>query len=188
MATNPQYPQQGRPQEIRQDPDAHPRLQVPPKRVFPWPLIAIIGAVALLAALIALLPRSPHKGVAPNAAQVPQQPTGSQLQLSNLNMQPAPVGGALYIKGILHNVGTTDVNGVQVQANFLGNNGQILETQTGVLQEVSGDGTGPVEDFTKSPVKPNQSRPFRVYFQHTPPGWNKEMPGLKVTTVTGTTP
>jgi hypothetical protein len=188
MATNPQYPQQRGPQDMKRDPDVHGRLQLPPKRAFPWPLIAILAAVAMLAALIAWLPRSPHKGVAPNAAQVPVQPTGSQLQLSNLNMQPAPAGGALYIKGILHNVGNTDVNGVQVQANFLGNNGQILASEMGVLQEVSGEGTGPVENFTKSPVKPNQSRPFRVYFEHTPAGWNREMPGLKVTTVTGTTP
>jgi hypothetical protein len=70
----------------------------------------------------------------------------------------------------------------------MGNNGEVLETQTRPVQGVSGDGTGPVEDFTKSPIKPNQSRPFRVYFEHTPAGWNKETPALRITTVTGTTP
>lgn len=188
MATNPQFPQKRGFQEVPRYPDVHGRLQVPPKRRFSFPLLVVVIAAAILAALIAWLPRTPHKGVAPSAAQVPQQPTGSQIQFSNLNMQPAPAGGALYIEGVLHNVGNTDVNGVQVQADFRSTNGQILATETGVLQEVSGKGTGPTENLTKAPIKPNQSRAFRVYFERTPAGWNKALPELKVTTVTGTTP
>jgi hypothetical protein len=45
-----------------------------------------------------------------------------------------------------------------------------------------------IEDFTKSPVQPNQSRPFRAYFDYYPSAWNHQVPQLTVTEVTATTP
>jgi hypothetical protein len=51
MATNPQYPEQRGPEKgtqgPRKVPDVHPKLQVPPKQRFPWPLVAIIIAAAI---------------------------------------------------------------------------------------------------------------------------------------------
>lgn len=88
--------------------------------------------------------------------------------------------------GILHNTGDTVITGVQVQAEFLGRNGPVLDTPTVPVQSLA-DRTNP-HDLTRSPIKPNESRPVRIYFQHTPPGWNHQMPELTVTMVTGTTP
>ncbi len=188
MATNPQYPQHKGPQEVKRYKDDHARLQVPPRRVFPWTLLAIVIAAAILAALIYWLPQTPHRHRPPSAAQVPQQPTGNQVQFFNLKMQPAPVGSAFYLDGLLQNNGQTEITGVQVQAQFQGNNGQVLETQTRAAQEITAQGQGATEDFTKAPIKPGQSRPFRLYFDHYPAGWNKQIPQLKVSAVTATTP
>ena len=188
MATNPQYPPQKGPQEVKRYKDDHAKLQVPPRRAFPWTIIAIIIAAAILAALIYWLPQTPHRHKPPTAAQVPQQPTGNQVQFFNLKMQPAPIGSAFYLDGLLQNNGPTDITGLQVQAEFLGTNGQILETQTRAAQEITPEGNGPAADFTQAPIKPGQSRPFRLYLDHYPAGWNKQMPQLKVTAVTGTTP
>ncbi len=187
MATNPQYPQQKGPREVPKYRDDHAKLEVPPKRVFPWAWIAIIIAAAILAALIYWLPQTPHRHAPPTGAQVPQQPTANQVQFFNLKMQPAPTGSAFYLDGLLQNNGSTDITGVQVQADFKGINGQTLQTQTRAAQEVAGNGT-PGQDFTKAPIKPGQSRPFQLYFDHYPAGWNKQLPELKVTAVTGTTP
>lgn len=181
MATNPQYPEQ-------QEPHLHPRLQTPPKRAFPWPLIAVIIAAAILAALIWWLPQTPKKQMPPNAAAVPAQPTGDQIQLTNLKMTPSTVGSAFYVQGMLYNHGNTDITGVQVQAQFQGISGQVLETQTRPLEGMVGNSAREAQNLAQAPIKPNQSRTVRVYFDHYPAGWNKQMPDLKVTTVTAHAP
>lgn len=181
MATNPQYPEP-------QKPHIHPRLQTPPKRNFPWPLIAIIIAAAILAALIWWLPQTPKKQLPPNAAAVPAQPTGSQIQLTNLKMTPSTVGSAFYVGGMLYNNGNTDITGVRVQATFRGINGQALETQTRPVEGMVGNSATEAQNLTQAPIKPNESRAVRVYFDHYPAGWNKQLPDLKVTTVTAHAP
>lgn len=181
MATNPQYPEQNRPH-------LHPRLQPPPKRGFPWPLIAIVIAAAILAALIRWLPQTPKKQLPPNAAAVPAQPTGNQIQLTNLKMTPSTVGSAFYVEGMLHNNGNSDITGVQVQAQFHGTKGQALETQTRPVEGMVGNSATEAQNLTPAPIKPNQSRPVSIYFDHYPAGWDKQMPDLKVTTVTANAP
>ncbi|HZQ25811.1 MAG TPA: DUF2393 family protein [Terriglobales bacterium] len=192
MATNPQYPDPRRPSQRFQGRDnvRDIRTDSPgsPRREFPWPVLAIVAAAAILAALIYWLPRTPHRLPPPSAAQVPQQPTGNQIQLTNLAVEHAPVGNSLYLTGNIHNNGSTDITGVQLQATFLGNNGQVLDTQTRPVEGLANPNDPTPQDLTKAPIKPNQSRMFRIYFEHYPAGWNKEVPGLKITTVTGTTP
>jgi hypothetical protein len=73
-----------------------------------------------------------------------------------------------------------------VQAEFLGRNGPILATETRPVEGVA-NGTGS-QNLTQAPIKPNESRPVRIYFEHTPLGWNHQLPQLTVTTVTGTRP
>jgi hypothetical protein len=183
MATNPQFPQNRGPQRV---PDIHPKLQVPRRKQFPWPIVALIVAAAILAAIIWLMPTTPHKRTAPPAAQVPGQPTGSQIQLSHLKMQPGPTGGAVYLAGQLTNTGNTDITGVQVQATFKGANGQTVATQVRPVEELQSPTQA--QDFTKDPVKPNQARDFRISFDNVPAGWNHEVPAISITTVTGTKP
>lgn len=185
MATNPKlpdYPDIPR----RRSENEHAKVQMIRKSKFPWPILILIGAAALLIAIFALLPRTPHLTTPPTNAQVPQQPTADQVQLTNLKLAPAPVGGAAYMTGILRNTGNTAITGVQVQAKFLGRNGPILDTVTVPVQGLA-DRTTP-QDLTKAPIQPNEPRPIRIYFEHTPAGWNHQMPELTVTTVTGTTP
>ena len=181
MATNPQYPEQKRPH-------LQPRLQTPPKRSFPWPLITIVIVAAILAALVWWLPQTPKKQLPPNAAAVPAQPTGDQIQLTNLKMTPSAVRSALYVGGMLYNNGNSDITGVQVQAAFDGINGQVLETHTRPVEGMVGNSAIEAQNFTQAPIKPNQSRPVRIYFDRYPAGWNKQMPDLKVTTVTAHAP
>jgi uncharacterized protein DUF2393 len=181
MATNPQYPEQQRPH-------LHPRLQTPSKRRFPWPLIAIVIVAAILAALIWWLPQTPKKQLAPNAAAVSVQPTGDQIQLTNLKMTPTTVGSAFYVQGMLYNNGNSDITGAQVQAAFHGINGQVLETQTRPVEGMVGNSATVAQNLIQAPIKPNQSRAVRIYFDHYPAGWNKQMPDLKVATVTAHAP
>jgi hypothetical protein len=177
MATNPNLPQRPGLHEV-------PRFKVPKKKQFPWTLIAIIVAAAILAVLIWLLPRTPRQNLPPTGSQVPAQPTGSQVQFTNLKMTFAPVGNAFYIEGRLVNQGNTDITGVQVQATFRDANGKPLETQLRPVAGIAGNSGVQTEDLTKAPIKPNEGRPIRIAFDHFPNGWNHQLPDLRVVTVT----
>ena len=98
------------------------------------------------------------------------------------------MGGAFYLVATLNNNGRTEITGVQTQATFLGPNGNVLETQTRPVQAMSNGPNSTAEDLTKAPIKPDSSRIVRIYFDHYPADWNRQVPDLKVTAVTGTTP
>jgi hypothetical protein len=75
---------------------------------------------------------------------------------------------------------------VQVEAQFLGRNGPVLATETRPVESLTGATSS--ANLSQAPIKPNESRPVRIYFEHTPVGWNHRLPQLTVTNVTGTTP
>lgn len=187
MATNPKLPDYP---DIppRRTTDQHSKVQLIKQNKFPWPIVILIAGALLLIAIFALLPRSPHVSKPPAAAVIPQQPTADQVQLTNLKIATAPVGGAVYLTGILHNTGDTALTGVQVKAEFLGRNGPVLATLTEPVQSLVGGTANQAQDLTQAPIKPNEARPIRIYFEHTPRGWNRQLPQLTVTTVTGMTP
>ena len=185
MATNPKLPDfQNTSRNKQQEPA---KVHMLPQSKFPWPLLALIAGAALLIAIIALLPRTPHVTKPPTGAEIPRQPTAEQIQISKPQIVPAPTGDSLYLTALLHNTGNTDVTGVQVDAQFLGRNGEVLGTEQAPIQSVSQGGMT-ATPLTQRPIKPNESRPVRMYFEHTPKDWNHQLPQLTVTTVTGTTP
>jgi hypothetical protein len=180
MATNPQYPPPKGPQLA-------PRMQVPRKKQFPWPIVALLIAAALLVVIVVKLPTTPKKVQPPSAAQLPPQPTPGQVELSHVILTPSPVGGALNLQAMLQNNGNTDITGIEVQGTFHGTNGQALGSETAKVQVVGNSNTS-AQDLTVSPIKPNQIVPIRIQFQQHPAKWNKQMPELKVTEVTATKP
>ncbi len=184
MATNPNLPRQG-PTPVPQ----HPRIPRP-KKQFPWALIAIIVAAAILAAIIYWLPQSPKAQTPPTAAQVPPQPTGSQIQLSNLKITPAPGGGAFYLDGTLINNGNTSINGISTELSFKNLRGQTLETEQVPVQAIASKNGQPAgtESMAQDPIKPRATRPFRISVTHVPEGWNHQVPAVRILSVTGANP
>jgi Protein of unknown function (DUF3426) len=185
MATNPKLPDY--PSIPRRQPEhGHGKVQMIRQSKSPWPILAIIAGAVLLIAMIALLPRVPHLANVPSGAEIPQQPTAEQVQFTNAKIASAPTGDAAYLTAVLRNNADSAITGVQVEAQFLGRNGPILAT---IRKPVEGLANGTTwQDLTQAPIKPNESRTVRVVFEHTPRGWNHQLPELTVTTVTGTTP
>ena len=185
MATNPKLPDFP---DIppRRSGNEHAKVHTIRQSKFPWPVVAVIIGAALLITIIAVMPKAPHVTKAPAGAEIPRQPTAEQIQLMNVQLAPAPVGDSVYLNALLHNTGNSAITGVQVNAQFIGANGAPAGNELGVVQAVFG-GTSS-EDLTQAPIKPNESVPVRIYFEHTPKGWNHRVPALTVTTVTGTTP
>src|SRR5207253_9675740 len=94
MATNPKLPDYPNTPARRSEHD-HGKIQQVRQGKFPWPILALIIGAVLLTVIIAGLPRAPHVTKPPTAAEVPQQPTAEQIQLTNLKISPAPAGDAV---------------------------------------------------------------------------------------------
>lgn len=182
MAANPNLPDF--PDIPPRPKDDHAKLQLIKQGKFPWPIVAFVIGLVILATIILYL-ALPSTGHPPAGSIVPTQPTGQQIQFTNMRMTVGPVGGAVYVEALLSNAGATQITGVEVQGTFVDNNGQPLETENATLQALTQ--TGGAEDLTQAPIKPHESRRVRIYFNHMPEGWNKQPPKLRVLTTSGTT-
>jgi len=189
MATRPNPPDYPDipPRPNRDDPAKMQRVR---QSKFPWPILMLIVLAALIIAIISILPRGPKTTNAPTNANVPPQPTASQVQLSQLQMVPAPAGGArtggaLYLNAVLHNAGTTAITGVQVSATFMGNNGTV-KTVTAPVENMPGASNS--QALVTDPIKPNESRRVSIYVDRPPTGWDHQPPQITVDNVSATTP
>ncbi|MGI9102458.1 MAG: hypothetical protein ACR2IF_08440 [Terriglobales bacterium] len=184
MASNPQppYPPQ-RPHLVKRD--VHPKLQeqLQPQSRVPWVLIAIIVAAAILLALIIWLPRTP-RAYTPSGAQVPAQPTGQQIQLTDVRLTPAPVGNAAYLETRLVNAGPTQINGVLVDVTFKGANGANVGTMRLPVEGIVGGSNTTAQPLTEAPIKPGEARPVRIALNNVPAAWDHSLPELSVAAVT----
>jgi hypothetical protein len=163
-----------------------PQFPLRPESKFPWPILAIIAAGAILAVFIYLLPRLPKQDVrnVPTAGQIPDQPFGRELQVKNITVQPAPTGGAVVVAGDVVNTGSNKVAGVTVQAEFLDSSGKVVQQDTQLMQAVA-DKTGTdVVPLVQSPLSPNEIKPFRIAFSQVPENWNHQAPRLRIMHVT----
>ena len=168
MATNPKLPDYPN-IPSRRPVDDYTKVRMIRQSKFPWSVVAIIIGAALIIAVIGFFPKGPRKVTAPSGAQIPPQPTASQVEFTGVQIEPSTVGDAVTLNAILHNAGDTAITGVEVGAQFLGANGQPVGTTMGKVQAVYG-GTSS-EDLTQAPIKPNDSRPVRISFddQHLGP-------------------
>jgi hypothetical protein len=189
MATNPKLPDFPN-IPPRRSGDDHAKVQMIRKSKFPWPILMLIVVAALIIAIISILPRGPKTTQAPTNAEIPPQPTASQVQFSDFQIVPTPAGGAsttgaVYLDAMLHNAGTTAITGVQVSATFVGKNG-TLKTVTAPVQNMPGATKS--QDLVTDPIKPNESRRVSIYVERPPTGWNHQPPQITVENVSATTP
>jgi hypothetical protein len=165
----------------------------------PGMVLAIVTVVLLLGAIFYFVPRSPKSTTAnaPAAAATPDQPVAGQLQISNVSMSIAPVGGAVSIDAELTNTGTTDVSGVMADVHFPLSDGHVGEVEAPVQgiamgrlanegkQTDTGKVTGDTEELTKTPIKPGETRPIRIAVNQVPSTWNHQVPQIEVLQTTG---
>jgi len=183
MATNPRIPDNP---QTRQG--TRPELvPPPPKRPgsgLPGVLFSLLVAAALIAAIVYYMPRAPKKSPAPTAGQSPVQPTANQLQFSALHLALGPTGNEMTLQGQVMNAGNRPIIGTSVQLAFVGANGKVVGT---VIQPLEGmaekGGVLQPDELGTDPIKPNQTRAFRVTVSPVPAGWNHQLPQMTVLTV-----
>lgn len=160
----------------------------PPQSKFPWPLVAILVAAAMLAAIIWLVPTSNKAATA--VLDNPASQT-NVLRLSAIRLAPQDVAGAANVDvyGQATNAGPREINGAMASGEFKDKNGAtIYEAQRPVerveIKERNED-VSP-KDLGEDPIKPGQTVDFRVRFDQVPATWNHEPPQLTVMRVVET--
>jgi hypothetical protein len=148
------------------------------------PLAIGAGIVVVLVAAILLIGR-PAKQAAP--ANV--DPYAQNLRISDLKLSAATnfVGGSVtYLDGKITNVGDKTVTGATVEAIFRNSMGQVVqrETQPLMLYHTGLAGFPDVAPLSAAPLTPNQTRDFRLTFEHISTDWDQGYPELRFIRVT----
>jgi hypothetical protein len=118
----------------------------------------------------------------------PPHPYAANLKFSDLKMSAAEnfVGSTVtYLDGTVTNAADKTVTRAIVSVNFKDSLGQIVQADDVPLRILQTNGPYPdAVDLTLAPLAPDQSKPFRLTFEHVTADWNHEYPELRVTDVT----
>lgn len=162
-----------------------PNATNPPQSRFPWPLIALAIAVALLIVTLWLSP-----GI--NRASTKQANTASQaaqLRLSAISLAPQEANDQANVDvyGQVSNSGARPITSAIISAVFKDKNGASILTQQKPMERVDlqkKEKTLDEKDFVDDPLKPGQTAGFRVSYTEIPQNWNHQPPELSVLQVT----
>lgn len=157
----------------------------PPQSKFPWPLIALGAAAALLIVTLWLVPRT--NKAATGIINSSTQPA-SQVRISSVRVAPEQVNNLanVAVYGEATNTGTRPVTQVLLSAMFRDKQGKAFQVQQEPMQraDVKGDKVTDAKDLSEEPLDPGQSAPFRVTYSQIPGTWDGKPPELTVLQVT----
>ncbi len=145
------------------------------------PVTLGIGLVVVVVAISAILLRTSPKPA------TPPQPYIANVKISDLKMGQAQnfVGANFtYIDGMVTNTGDKTVTRVFVHVVFHDSMGQVAQAEDVPLFLLDRSGPYPdTRDLTKAPLGPEQSKEFRLTFEHVSAEWNRAYPDISVTDV-----
>jgi len=146
------------------------------------PIVLGVALVVVVVGAIALLTRGNPKGA------TALHPYAANLKLSDLKMSAAEnfVGASVtYIDGSVTNTGDKAVTHAVVHVAFRNSLNEVAQAEDVALRVLQTSGPYPdAVDLNVSPLAPNQSKPFRLTFEHISSDWNQAYPELQVTDVT----
>ena len=155
----------------------------------PW--LAIGMGVALILAAVAsafLLSSRAPAPASPAADVAPLHPYAAQMRLTELQMSTAQnfVGATVtYLEGKVSNSGDKAVSGATVESIFRNSLGEMVQKESQPLMYIhSRKPYTDTSDLHANPLKPGETREFRLTFDHVSADWNRELPELRITAVT----
>ena len=153
---------------------------------FPWMGMGI--AVALLTALVgaAFLTSGRAPLPAPAATEgTPLHPYAAQVRFTDLQMSTAQnfVGATVtYLEGKVSNAGDKAMSGATVESVFRNALGEMVQKEAQPLMYIHARKPyTDVSDLRSNPLKPGESREFRLTFDHVSADWNRGFPELRIT-------
>jgi len=142
----------------------------------------LVGLVAVIAAVAALLLFSRHQAPARNAPN----PYAEKLKLSDIKLSAAEnyMGGTItYLDFNITNTGDKGLVGAGVNAQFRNTMGQIVQKETlplHVLVENQLAGYPDLVDMNRAPIGPGQTKTVRLSLEHISDDWDRSYPQMEL--------
>lgn len=148
------------------------------------PLIPLAIGVAAVLIVIGAFFLFGRKGANENSTPAAADPYAANLAISDPAMSTADnfAGQQVtYIEGKITNKGSKTVNGAVVQIVFHDSLGQVAQKEMQRLMAITTRepyiDTAPL---SSAPLKPGQTREFRLTFEHISADWNMQLPEITV--------
>ncbi|HUS18433.1 MAG TPA: DUF2393 family protein [Terriglobales bacterium] len=158
----------------------------------PW-LGLGIGAlivVGIISYLVYASRSSPtrHERRAEVMQSAPADPYAANLPIAEIKMFEAEnfVGGkAVYVEGKITNTGDKTVTGATVEGTFKNSLDQVVQRENHNLMVIQArEPAVDVVALSAAPLKPGESKEFRMTFEHISADWNGQYPQVAVKLVT----
>lgn len=161
---------------------SQPHLEEEGRRWLPLAIGAAIIVVAVAALLIFGRP-------AKQPAAAATDPYADSLRISDLKLSAATnfVGVSVsYLDGKITNAGGKAVAGVTLETVFRNSLGEIVQRETLplMLYHTGLAGFPDVAPLSAAPLMPNQTRDFRLTFEHISADWDQGYPELRFVRIT----
>lgn len=158
-----------------------------PRSPLPW--VVAGGVVILIIAAIVFFSHRSQPANPGGAGLAPPAPYAANLTISNLRMSQASssIGGqSTYLDGQIANHGSQTLTAITVQVAFRDVANQLVQKETMPLNLIrTRQPYVDTESVRADPILPNQTREFRLIFDHVSQNWNQNYPEIRVIQVAG---
>jgi hypothetical protein len=154
-----------------------------PRNFVPW---VLAGVVVLAVVAVLLILGGYHKTPANpgGAGLAPADPYAASLAITDVKMsESSSMAGAklTYLDGVIANRGDRTVTGLTVQVAFHDYTHQLAQKETMPMSLIrTREPYVDTQPVSAAPIKPGESREFRLIFDHVADSWNQEYPELRV--------
>ena len=148
------------------------------------PLAIAAGVVLVVAAVVIFSLERAHKAPAVAPVSAALDSYAASLPISGLAMsESSNLAGSkvTYVDGHIANTGNRTVTGISVQVLFRTFAHEVTQNETHSLQWIrTRDPYIDVEPVSAAPLKPGESRDFRLIFDGVSPDWDGAYPEIRI--------
>lgn len=153
------------------------------RSVTPW----IVAGLVVLTAVLALVLTGRRHGTAQGNQLLPADAYAANLQITDLAMSESTSlsgGKSTFLDGTIHNTGSQTVSGVTIQVLFANDEAMPPRVETVPLMLIrTREPYVDTQPMGVAPLKPGDSREFRLIFESLPQNWNTQLPEMHITGV-----
>ena len=148
------------------------------------PLVIAAAAVLVVAAIVVFTMERGRGAATVTPISAAPDPYAASLPITNVVMSESSnlAGGKVtYIDGHITNSGSKTVSGVSAQVLFRNAAKEVAQNETQPLKWIrTRDPYVDLEPASSAPMKPGESRDFRMIFDAVTPDWNGVYPEIRI--------
>lgn len=148
------------------------------------PLVIAAAAVLVIAAIVVFTMERGRGAATVTPISAAPDPYAASLPITNVVMSESSnlAGGKVtYIDGHITNSGSKTVSGVSAQVLFRNAAKEVAQNETQPLKWIrTRDPYVDLEPASSAPMKPGESRDFRMIFDAVTPDWNGVYPEIRI--------